>query len=64
MKTITLDFETYEKELKTEFVKGETQGTLALPEAKELLIKVSNKDWYTGNLEKDIWNWVAKYCKD
>jgi len=61
MKTITLDFETYEQELKDQFKKG--QDLKAIEDAKDifknLLNQDTSKDWKT-----EIYKWLRNYTNE
>lgn len=53
MKTITLDYEIYEKELKEAFEKG--QGGEAFKQAKEIIRKIVSGDYSLTKQQMLIW---------
>lgn len=60
MKTITLDYETYENELNRSFKEGSNLGDEALKEAKEILIKIARRE-YEDNLMNKVSKWISRY---
>jgi hypothetical protein len=62
MKTITLDFETYEKELSQAYEKGKANGTDLVKRADELLRDVTNHKW-RENFQYEIYSWLRDYSE-
>lgn len=62
MKTVTLDFETYEKELKEAYDKGLNKGTDLIKRADELLREVTGRRW-RENFQGDVYRWLSDYSE-
>lgn len=60
MKTVTLDFELYEKELKAAYESGKSNGTDLVTRADELLREVTGQRW-RENFQSDVYRWLRDY---
>lgn len=55
MKTVTMDFEIYKKELEVEYEKGKTNGTEGFKIATRLIKSIINRDHSVKEQEFYIW---------
>jgi hypothetical protein len=66
VKTVTLDYETYKKELEDEYSKGFHNGSEALKSANDLFTRIVNRNQMAYEYGKqvsdnDIAQWIHKY---
>lgn len=62
MKTITIDYDEYQRELKEENSKGFHNGSQALIEAKRLISGSVNNSYSLS--KNDFFEWLRKYGRD
>lgn len=62
MKTITLDYDTYQEELKEQFKRGAESSAPGIEEARDLIRRVVNKDVLLST--DRFYEWLNKYGTD